>query len=134
MVGAGEVAGAALVGADDAVAPVAAHIQVSSQAALAVAAQDDRLLAHIGVEVIVGPRHQRLVADHQPGSSEDLFLLFGVYVGIDKNAPVKLTCFHVNNLIVTANGNHRGTPGRRMIRAFATVSIILCILSIGVVE
>ena len=112
MIGAGEIAGAALVGADDAVAPVAAHIQVSSQAALAVAAQDYRLLSHIGVEIVVGFWHQRLMAYHQPGPPEYLFLLLGVYVRVNEYPPVKLSGLHIYDLVIAAYGNHWDTPGR----------------------
>ena len=134
VVGAGEVAGIAHVGADDAVAPVAAHVQVGPQAAPPVATEYDRLLAHVGVEEVVGIGHQGLVADHQPGPPEHFLLLFRVDVRINEYPPVQLSGFKVDYLVFAANGNHRAPPGEDGSALCATVSVIRCILSIHAVE
>ena len=117
MVGAGEVPRVALVGANDPVAPVPAHIQEGPQFPLAVAAQDDRLLAHVGMEVIVHIGNQRFVAYHQPGPPEDLFLLFGVNVLVNEDTPVKLPGLQVDYPVIPAKSDHCGTPARGWVQA-----------------
>ena len=110
VVGAGEVAGVAHVGADDAVAPVPAHVQVGAQAAPAVAAEDHRLLAHVGVEEIVGVGNQRLVADHEPGPPEYLLLLLGIDVRVNEYPSVQLSGLEIDYLVLAVHGNHRTPP------------------------
>ena len=102
MVSAGEIAGVAGIGAHNPVAPVPAHIQESPQIAPPVAAQNHRLLAHIGMEKVVGLGNQRLMPEHQPGPPEHLFLFLGVYVRVNENAPVKLPGFHIYDSIFSA--------------------------------
>ena len=88
VIGAHEAFGVAVVAAHHAVAAVAAHVQQRVQLALSVAGQDDRVLAHVGVEVIVGRGHQALVPDHQPGAAEDLLHLLVVDRLIAEDAAV----------------------------------------------
>jgi hypothetical protein len=64
-----EALGVAVVSAHDAVAAMAAHVEERVQPALPVAGQDDGVFAHVGVEEIVGPGHQALARDHQPGGA-----------------------------------------------------------------
>ena len=74
MVSAGEVAGVSGVGPNNPVTAVAAHVQEGPKAAPGVAAENDRLLAHVGVEVVIHPGYERLVADHKPGPGRTPFL------------------------------------------------------------
>jgi hypothetical protein len=76
VIGAGEDGRAALVVTADLHAAVAAGIQEYVYLAGAVAAQDHRRLAHAGHEIVAGVRHLALMADKQPGTGEDLLLLF----------------------------------------------------------
>ena len=107
MVGAGEIPGVAQIGAHDAVAPVAAHVQKGVQLPFAVAGQNHRVFPHVGMKEVVGLRRQRLVPDHQPGPSEDLLLLLGVYVRVDEDAPVQLAGIHVDDLVLPVRNGHR---------------------------
>ena len=71
VVGAHEPRRVAVVAAHHPVATVAAHVEEGVQPSLAVAGQDDGVLAHVGVEEVVGRGHQALVPDHEPGAPED---------------------------------------------------------------
>ena len=107
VVGAGEVAGVAQVGTHYAVAPVAAHVQEGVQLALAVAGENHRVFPQVGVEEVVGFRHQRLVPDHQPGAPKDLLLLLGIDVSVDEDAPVQLAGIEVDYPVFLVHNGHR---------------------------
>ena len=107
MVGTGEIPGVAQVGADDAVAPVTAHVQKGVELAPAVAVEDHRVLSHVGVKKVVGLGYQRLVAYHQPGPAEYFLLLLCVDVRIDENTSVKLARIEVDNLALLVHDGPR---------------------------
>ena len=56
----------------------------------AVAAQDDRLLAHAGDEEIAGVRDLAFVPDKQPGAGEQPLLLLRVDLVVDKDLAADL--------------------------------------------
>ena len=65
------------------------------QSTLPVPAEDDRLFAHTGNEIVSGLRDLGFVAYEQPGPGKDLFLLFGVDLFVDENLPADLAGLHV---------------------------------------
>src|SRR3954447_22665162 len=77
---------------------VAAHLHAAMPARIekdvdhigAVAAQDHRLLAHARDDIIAGVRDLALVTDKQPGAGEDLLLLLGVDLVVDKDLAADL--------------------------------------------
>jgi hypothetical protein len=71
VIGARKDGGIALIVAADLHAAVTAGIQEYMHLAAAVAAQDDRLLAHAGDHKIAGVRDLALVADKEPGAREE---------------------------------------------------------------
>ncbi|MGB7025472.1 MAG: hypothetical protein WBD73_16905 [Candidatus Acidiferrales bacterium] len=90
VIGAHEPLGVAVVDATHAVAAVAAHIEQRVEPSLPVAGQDDRVLAHIRVKEIVGRGDQALVADHQPGTPENLLHLVVINRLVAEDAAVEL--------------------------------------------
>jgi hypothetical protein len=88
---------------------VPAHVQERVQPALAVAAQDDGVLAHVGVEEVVDLGHQALVPDHQPGAAEDLRHLLVVDGRITEDAPVDLARGRVDDGVLL-RGTHTAIP------------------------
>ena len=107
MIGAHEAFGVAVVAAHHAVAAVAAHVQQRVQLALPVAGQDDRVLAHVGVEVIVGRGHQALVPDHQPGAPEDFLHLVVVDRLIAEDAAVDFAGGGVDDGVLLSGAHAR---------------------------
>ena len=82
--------GVAVVGPQDAVPPVAAHVQEGVELAVVVAGEDDGVFADVGVEVVVEVGDEGDVADHLPRASEDLLQLVLVDLLVDEDAPVEL--------------------------------------------
>ena len=65
--------------------------------AVAVAAENHRLLAHAGNEVVAGLGNLRFVAHKEPGAGEDLLLLLGVNVFVDKNLAADLPLVQIDD-------------------------------------
>src|SRR3954447_9898483 len=95
---------------------VAAHLHASMPARIeehmdcisAVAAQDRRFLAHARNDVIARVRNLALVADEQPGTSENLLLLLGVDLVVDKDLATDLPRCEVNETgAITLRARHR---------------------------
>src|SRR5262250_3970856 len=62
-----------------------ARVQEHVDAAAAVTAEDDRLFAHGGCQVVAGPRDLALVADEEPRAGEDLLELLTVDLVVDED-------------------------------------------------
>src|SRR5438105_5914907 len=88
-----------------------AHVEERVEPALAVAGQDDRVFAHIGVEKIIGRGHQALMPDHQPGAPEDLFHFEVVDRLVAEDAAVELAGGGVDNGVFPS-GAHRRISSR----------------------
>ena len=67
---------------------------------VAVAAQDDRFLAHARNEKVSGFLDQGFVADEQPHPGEYLFQLFGIDPIVDENLPADAAVFCIDHLVV----------------------------------
>jgi hypothetical protein len=72
VIGTHKVLGVAVISTDDTVSTVAAHIKEHVDFTLGITGYDDRILAHIGEEEIVGVGDQAFMADHQPSSPENI--------------------------------------------------------------
>ena len=117
----------AVVAAHHAVAAVPAHVQERVKPALAVAGQDDRVLAHVGVEEVVGLGDQALVADHQPGAAEDLLHLVVVDGLVAEDAPVDLAGLGVDDGVLWCGTHVTSSPGSlRMLASHYGKEIPLC--------
>src|SRR5712691_1213309 len=96
MVGAGEDGGVALVVAAHLHPAMAARIEEDMHLAGAVAAQDDRLLAHPRGGEIAGVGDLALMPDEEPGPGEDPLLLLGVDLLVDKDLTADLPGAQIN--------------------------------------
>src|SRR5262249_52761585 len=76
---------------------VPAHVQERVQLALAVAGEDHRVLAHVRMEKVVDPGHKAFVANHQPGTAEDLLHFLIVDGLVHEDAAIDLTGLWVDD-------------------------------------
>ena len=88
MVGAHEVLGVAVVGADHPVAPVAAHVQEDVKLVLGVVGDDDGVLAHVRQKEVVGIGDETRVGQHEPGATENFLQLVLINRLVTEDAPV----------------------------------------------
>ena len=100
VVRAGEDRRVSLVVAADLHAPMAARIQEHMDFVLAVAAENDRLLAHAGREKVSGIRNQAFVSDEQPCPREQRFQLLLVDVGRNEDFTADDSFVNVNHRVV----------------------------------
>ena len=85
VVGADERGGVAGIGTADAIAAVAADVEEGADRAVGVAHHEDRVLAHVGGEVVPGIGDLGLVAEEQPAAGKDLLQFLLVDVGLDED-------------------------------------------------
>jgi hypothetical protein len=88
---------------------VPAHIEESVELTMAIARQDDGILAHIRVEEVVDPGHQALVPDHQPGAAEDFLHLLVVDGLVAEDAAVDLARRRIDDGVFL-RGAHAAIP------------------------
>ena len=96
MIGTGEDRGVAFVVAAYFHAAMAARIQKNMHLAGAVTAEDHLLLPHPRRGVIAGTGDLALMSDKEPGAGEDLFLLLGVDLLVDKDLAADLPGLHID--------------------------------------
>src|SRR6476646_10735462 len=96
MIGTGEDRGVALIVAAYFHAAVTAGIQKHVHLAGAVTAQDHRFLTHPPRGVIAGIGDLALMSDKEPGAGEDLFLLLGVDLLVDKDLAADLPGLYID--------------------------------------
>ena len=75
--------------------------------ALAVAAENHRLLAHAGNEIVAGLGNLRFVADKEPGAGEDLLLLLRVNVLVDEYLAADLPFVQIDDTAQCPAGRSR---------------------------
>ena len=105
VVGAGEDGGVALVVAADLHAAVSARVEEDVDLVLAVAGEDDGLLAHARDEVVAGLADLVDEADEEPASGEDAFEFDVVEVGVDEDLAADEAALLVDVLL------HGNVPG-----------------------
>ncbi|MCY1506615.1 hypothetical protein D9M68_408670 [compost metagenome] len=89
MIGTDELRRRALVLRADAGAAVAAGVVERADRALAIAGDDDRIVADLDGEIVAGPRDFAIVADEQPIPIPDVFQVLPVIVGVDVEGPIE---------------------------------------------
>ena len=105
VVGTHEVLGVAVIGTDDTVSAVSAHVEEDVDFAFGITGYDNGILPHVGEEEVIGVGDQAFMADHEPGETEDFFEFFLVDISISEDAPVQGALLHIDD-IMSSSGAH----------------------------
>ena len=96
MIGAGKQFGVAAVGATDAIAAMAAEIEMRAQLAVQIAAQNDRFFAHIAGDEIPGMGNLAFMTEIEPAAREHPLAFQLIDLAVGEDAPVDETAFRVD--------------------------------------